>query len=75
MSMHVVFLVFKRNHRCIGRFLKHHKATGSIKRRPGGGWKRKTTERQDRYIERQVLKRRRITSGNWFSFATGLHMH
>ncbi len=26
----------KRNHRCIGRFLKHHKATGSIKRHPGG---------------------------------------
>ena len=26
----------KRNHSCIGRFLKHNKATGSIKRRPGG---------------------------------------
>ena len=56
----------KRTHHTIGRFLKLFKETGSHKRRTGGGRKRKTTLRQDRFIERQVLKRRRITSGNRF---------
>ena len=61
----------KRTHHTIGRFLKHFKTTESHKRRTGGGRKRKTTERQDRFIERQVLKRRWITSGNGFSFTSG----
>lgn len=57
-----------RSNRCIARFLKRFNATGEIKRRKGSGRKRKTSPRHDRYIERQVLKRRKTTACNVFIF-------
>lgn len=50
----------------ISRFLKRFRATGSVQRRKGSGAKRKTSTREDRFIERQMLKKRRISSGNFF---------
>ncbi len=46
----------KRHHATIGRFLKRFKATGDFKQLKGRGRKRKTSARDDRFIERQVLK-------------------
>ncbi len=53
----------KCHHATIGRFLKRFKATGDFKQLKERELKRKTSARDDRFIERQVLKHRRISSG------------
>ena len=53
----------KRGDRCIQKFVKTYKNTGTFERKPGSGRKRKTSAREDRYIVMQALKKRRISSG------------
>ncbi len=58
----------KRDHRTIDRFLKLYKDTRSYARAGVTGVKRKTTEREDRLIVRQALKKRKITVDSCFVF-------
>ena len=54
-----------RDSRCIQRFVKRFRDTGEFTRRHGSGRKRKTTARDDRYIIRQALKKRRISASKY----------
>ncbi len=47
----------KCHHATIGRFLKRFKATGDFKQLKGRGRKRKTSARDDRFIERRTTTR------------------
>jgi hypothetical protein len=47
----------------VQRAAARHRTTGSLKRRRGQGAKRKTTAREDHYIELQALRKRFVTSG------------
>ena len=65
MSCRQIAKKLKRNHTCISRFVKRFTATKEYSRRPGTGRKRKTTDRDDRYIVRQALKKRRISASKF----------
>jgi hypothetical protein len=46
----------------VQRAAARHRTTGSFNRRRGQGAKRKTTAKQDQYIELQALRKRFVTS-------------
>jgi hypothetical protein len=46
----------------VQRAAARHRTTGSLKRKRGQGTKRKTTAREDHYIELQALRKRFVTS-------------
>lgn len=50
------------NKSVVQRAAARHRVTGSFKRRRGQGAKRKTTAREDRFIELQALRKRFVTS-------------
>ena len=67
MSCRQIAKKLKRNDTCISRFVKRFKATKEYSRRSGSGRKRKTTDRDDRYIVRQALKKRRISASKFWN--------
>lgn len=64
----------KRGKSCVQAVINRFKSTGDTSRLPGNGRKRKTTVRDDRYIVRQALKKRRISSGRFLRKYHGLHI-
>ncbi len=58
--------LLNRHHSVINQFLHRFRKSYDYHHSPGSGHKRKTNPRVDRFIERQALKSRRITSGTFF---------
>ena len=66
-SAREIALRLNQSNACISRFLKRFDVTQDFSRVKGSGRKRKTTPRADRFIERQVIKRRRTTAVNFLT--------
>lgn len=61
-SQREVAEILNTNKSVVQRAAARFRNTGSFKRRPGQGAKRKTTRREDRFIELQSLRKRFVTS-------------
>jgi transposase len=73
-SQREVAQILNTNKSVVQRAAARHRTTGSLKRKRGQGAKRKTTAREDHYIELQALRKRFVTSRelkNYLRLATG----
>jgi transposase len=61
-SQREVAQILNTNKSVVQRAAARHRTTGSLKRKRGQGAKRKTTAREDHYIELQALRKRFVTS-------------